>query len=217
MALMRNGTRISVWNILTGKTGGAFLFDLNFHKFGNGGQCNGHFLGKFPESPRTFEFQKYEPLNRTFSKFREQSYTDARLSYFFNTLIHSSLEVPENSERDFRLNGKRPGLPFKTFWPDYPDFFVNGKQPLLPFCGCYGMISTSRNFMYPKSSRAAQQQLKRILSTILTMDHEENGSLPLISLPCFRLHVYHVYNMFKSSSPGPSSRIIYVSLSGAST
>ena len=69
------------------------------------------------------------------------------------------------------------------------------------------MISTSRNFMFPKSSRAAQQQLKRILSTILTMDHEENRSLPLISLPCFGLHVYHVYYMFKSSSSGPSLRI----------
>ena len=50
-----------------------FPFDQNFHKFGNGGQCNGNFLGTFPESPRTFEFKKCEPLNRTFSKLRQQS------------------------------------------------------------------------------------------------------------------------------------------------
>ena len=118
---------------------GRFPLDLNFQKFGNGGQCNGNFLGKFPESPRTFEFQKCEPINRTFSKFREQSYMDARLSYFLKTLIHSSLEVPENSEREFWLNEKRPGLPFKTFRPDFPEFFINGKQPVLPFCGCYGI------------------------------------------------------------------------------
>lgn len=55
------------------KNRGHFPFDLNLHKFGNGGQCNGNFPGTFPESPRTFEFKKCEPLNQTFSKLREQS------------------------------------------------------------------------------------------------------------------------------------------------
>ena len=73
----------------------------------------------------------------------------------------------------FLQNDLKSRLPF-TFQPDLPEFFVNSKlwcnHCFMHFCRWYEMIATLRNFMIPTISRAAQQQLWRILSTILTLN-----------------------------------------------
>ena len=88
----------------SGRTGG-FPFDLNFQKFGNGGQCNGN-LPEKSENRWISEMRTFQP---NVLKISGANWIDARLSSFLKMLFHSLLEILESSNREFWLNGKRPG------------------------------------------------------------------------------------------------------------
>ena len=98
-----------------------------------------NFPEKIPEILESVEFSKWEPFNRTFWKFWEQSWMERKLpgkhfrkfgyysrgfplfwKFFENALLLSLLEVAKNSNQTFWLNGKRPTMymyPYGCFVP----------------------------------------------------------------------------------------------------